>query len=146
MDEYRDRFGQGDFLIRNLLGVDRGSGAIAIAAEPVPGQTIQFQVRDAAAADEDLRRHLSTARQDIEGVDVAGAMLCTCNGRGVGLFGNPDHDAKAIADELGPLPLAGFFCNGEIGPVGPRTYVHGFTASLALFVPVDQLKHVQEAT
>ena len=140
MDEYREQFNQGDFLIRNLVGVDPDSGAMAIGAEPELGQTIQFQVRDATAADEDLRRQLQLAQERVADVEVAGALLCTCNGRGQGLFGLPDHDARAISEALGPLPLAGFFCNGEIGPVGTRTYVHGFTASLALFVPADQVK------
>jgi small ligand-binding sensory domain FIST len=135
MNEYRDRFDQGDFLIRNLVGVDPDSGALAIGAVPQVGQTLQFQVRDAVAADQDLRRQLETARERFEGGQVAGGLLCTCNGRGVGLFGEPDHDARAVAEILGTIPLAGFFCNGEIGPVGGRTYLHGFTASLALFVP-----------
>lgn len=134
MDERRDTFQQGDFLIRNLLGGDRQSGALAINALPESGQTIQFQIRDAEAADQDLRRQLSAARERLEGTEVVGAMLCTCNGRGEGLFGTPDHDARAVAETLGAVPLAGFFCNGEIGPVGSRTYLHGFTASLALFV------------
>jgi small ligand-binding sensory domain FIST len=117
------------------MGADPSSGALAVGALPQIGQTIQFQVRDASAADQDLRRQLEAARQRLGGAEVAGAMLCTCNGRGVGLFGEPDHDAHAIHEQLGPLPLAGFFCNGEIGPVGPKTYLHGFTASIALFVP-----------
>jgi small ligand-binding sensory domain FIST len=135
MDEYRESFQQGDFLIRNLVGVDPETGALAIGALPEVGQTIQFQVRDAEAADQDLKRQLATAKERLDTTEVAGALLCTCNGRGVGLFGIADHDARAISAALGPLPLAGFFCNGEIGPVGARTYVHGFTASLALFVP-----------
>lgn len=132
MDEYREDFGRGDFLIRNLLGVDRESGAIAVSALSREGQTLQFQVRDAAAADEDLRLLLEEKRagQDEE---LLGALLWSCNGRGQGLFGSPDHDAKAVADILGPIPLAGFFCNGEIGPVGSKNYLHGFTASIALF-------------
>lgn len=137
INEYRDQFGPGDFLIRNLMGVDRESGAMAIGAMPSVGQTIQFQIRDAAAADQDLRRQLAAARTRLGGSEVAGGLLCTCNGRGVGLFGAPDHDARTISEMLGSLPLAGFFCNGEIGPVGGETYVHGFTASLALFVPAE---------
>jgi small ligand-binding sensory domain FIST len=136
MNEYKDHFDQGDFLIRNLMGADPQSGAIAIGALPEVGHTIQFQIRDATAADQDLRRQLASAREAIGDVEVAGALLCTCNGRGVGLFGQPDHDAGAVAEAFGPLPLAGFFCNGEVGPVGGQTYVHGFTASLAFFIPV----------
>ncbi len=137
MNEYRDTFEQGDFLIRNLLGVDPETGALAIGAMPQVGQTIQFQVRDAEAADFDLKRQLEGARSDVDPDLIAGALLCTCNGRGVGLFGGPDHDARTFSEEFGPVPLAGFFCNGEIGPVGGQTYLHGFTASLALFVPKE---------
>lgn len=134
MDEYREDFGRGDFLIRNLLGVDRESGAIAVSALPREGQTLQFQVRDADAADEDLRLLLDQEKNSAPpGGEPVAALLWSCNGRGQGLFGSPDHDAKAIADKLGPIPLAGFFCNGEIGPVGAENYLHGFTASIALF-------------
>ena len=133
MDEYREEFGRGDFVIRNLLGANRENGAIAVAAAPREGQTLQFQVRDAAAADEDLRLLLEEARAASPGTDSIAALLWSCNGRGQGLFGTPDHDAKAIAEILGPIPLAGFFCNGEIGPVGSINYLHGFTASIALF-------------
>jgi small ligand-binding sensory domain FIST len=138
MNEYKDHFDQGDFLIRNLMGADPRSGALAISALPEVGHTIQFQIRDATAADQDLRRQLAAVRDELGDVDVVGALLCTCNGRGIGLFGAPNHDAGAVAEALGPLPLAGFFCNGEVGPVGGQTYIHGFTASLALFVPTSQ--------
>lgn len=133
MDEYREDFGRGDFLIRNLLQADRESGAIAVSALPREGQTLQFQVRDALAADEDLRLLLEEKRAAPPGEELLAALLWSCNGRGQGLFGSPDHDAKAVADILGPIPLAGFFCNGEIGPVGSKNYLHGFTASIALF-------------
>ncbi len=133
-DEYKDEFRRGDFLIRNLVGADRERGVIAINAYPRPGQTLQFQMRDAAAADEDLRELLAQAKTDLAGREVVGALLCACNGRGVGLFGAPDHDARTLAEILGPVPVAGFFCNGEIGPVGPSTFLHGFTASLGLIV------------
>ena len=133
MDEYRDEFGRGDFLIRNLMGVDQSSGAIAVAAEVKVGQTLQFQIRDARAADEELRAMLGAARDDGPLADAApAALLFACNGRGAGLFGGPDHDARTVRDILGDVPLAGLFCNGEIGPVGPKTFIHGFTASLAL--------------
>jgi small ligand-binding sensory domain FIST len=133
MDEYRDEFGRGDYLIRNLMGGDRETGAIAINAVPRVGQTFQFQFRDARAADDDLRSRLSVLEQELEpGEEVLGALLCACNGRGRGLFGLPNHDAGALAEVLGPLPTAGLFCNGEIGPVGKTNFVHGFTASIAL--------------
>ena len=133
MDEYRDQFGRGDFLIRNLLGADPKTGAIAVAAQTRVGQTLQFQIRDARAADEELRTMLGA----IGGPNrPAAALLFACNGRGAGLFGAPDHDARTVHTVLGPLPLAGLFCNGEIGPVGTRTFIHGFTASLALLAMV----------
>ena len=131
MDEYRDEFRRGDFLIRNLIGIDPSSGAIAVAAQPTIGQTLQFQIRDARAADAELRHML----EGVPGGTSAAALLFACNGRGAGLFGGPDHDARTVRDLLGPLPLAGLFCNGEIGPVGAATYLHGFTASLALIAP-----------
>jgi len=135
MDEYKESFGRGDFLIRGLMGADPKSGAIAVGARPRVGQTIQFQIRDAAAADEDLRQLLATARETLGDTRPVGAVLCSCNGRGAGLFGFPDHDARTVAQQLGAVPLAGFFCNGEIGPVGRDVFLHGFTASLGLIVP-----------
>ena len=133
MDEYREQHGRGDYLIRNLLGIDRDRGAIAINALPRVGQTLQFQFRDAAAADEDLRAHLADFKQTLAPDQVVlGTVLCACNGRGRGLFGVPHHDAATVADLLGPIPTAGLFCNGEIGPVGGANFVHGFTASIAL--------------
>jgi small ligand-binding sensory domain FIST len=137
MNEYRDEFGRGDFLVRNLMGVDRETGAVAIGAMPREGQTVQFQLRDPTAADEDLRALLGKARQELEGREIAGAVLCSCNGRGVGLFGAPDHDAKTFMEEMGSIPVAGFFCNGEIGPVGGKNFLHGFTASIALILPKE---------
>ena len=137
MNEYQDEFGRGDFLIRNLLGIDRESGAVAVGAMPREGQTLQFQMRDPEAADEDLRLLLGKARSELEGREVAGAVLCSCNGRGIGLFGEPDHDARTFLEEMGSIPVAGFFCNGEIGPVAGRNYLHGFTASIALILPKE---------
>jgi small ligand-binding sensory domain FIST len=136
MNEYQADFGRGDFLIRNVLGGNRETGAIAIGDQPRVGQTVQFQVRDARAADDDLRELLSAAHADMGGATPLAAVLCSCNGRGVGLFGAPNHDVAAVAEHLGPVPVAGFFCNGEIGPVGGRPFLHGFTASIALIVPV----------
>lgn len=134
VNEYLEDFHRGDFLIRNLLGADPRSGSIAIGALPRPGQTVQFQRRDAAAATEDMNELLARARRQLEGATVYGGCLCSCNGRGRGLFGEPDHDARMIQQRLGPMGLAGFFCNGEIGPIGEKNFLHGFTASLALFV------------
>jgi small ligand-binding sensory domain FIST len=126
VDEHRDTFGRGDFLVRNLLGVDQDSGAVAVGEQLEIGQTVQFHVRDADAADEDLRELLGPVSGDA-------ALLFTCNGRGTRFFGTENHDAAAIVDELGTIPMAGAFCAGEIGPVGPRNFLHGFTASLAVF-------------
>ena len=133
MDEYRHQHGRGDFLIRNIMGGDRESGAISVNAVPRVGQTFQFQFRDAGAADDDLRAHLQILKQRLlPGETVVGAVMCACNGRGQGLFGLPNHDAQALADALGPVPMAGIFASGEIGPVAGTTFLHGFTASIAL--------------
>lgn len=134
VDEHRTTLGPGDFLVRNLLGFDRERGVIAVGAHAQVGQTIQFHLRDRAAADEELHSMLSAVETEDAAAPPLAALLCSCTGRGEGLFGTPDHDADAVARALGPLPLAGFFCNGEIGPVGQRSYVHGYTASLALLV------------
>jgi len=134
INEYLEEFQRGDFLVRNLLGADPQSGSVAVGALPRPGQTIQFQRRDAAAASEDMTALLSHARRRLGSTAIYGGCLCSCNGRGHRLFGEPNHDAGLIQQRLGPLGLAGFFCNGEIGPVGERNFLHGYTASLALFV------------
>ena len=136
IDEYAEEFGPGDFLIRNVMGADQATGAIAVGDEVRVGQTVQFHIRDASAADEDLRGSLGILELSRSGdpSSLAGALLFTCNGRGQHLFGIPDHDVHAVESGLGPLPVAGMFCAGEIGPVGGRTFLHGFTASMALFV------------
>jgi small ligand-binding sensory domain FIST len=127
-------FHRGDFLIRNLLGADPRSGSIAVGAMPRLGQTIQFQRRSAAAATEDMEELLTRARKQLGDTPIYGGCLCSCNGRGQNLFGRPHHDAQLVQQRLGPMGLAGFFCNGEIGPVGEKSFLHGYTASLALFV------------
>ena len=134
VNEYLEDFHRGDFLVRQLIGGDPNSGVLAVGAQPRAGQTMQFQRRDAAAASEDMRELLERAKTKIGGAMIYGGCLCCCNGRGKNLFGTPDHDAELVQKEIGPLGLAGFFCNGEIGPVGEKNYLHGFTASLALFV------------
>jgi small ligand-binding sensory domain FIST len=131
ISEYRETFGRGDFIVRNLLGLDRDSGAMAINDRIRIGQTVQFQVRDAASADEDLQLLLHSSRES--GLRPAGGLLFTCNGRGRRLFSQPNHDANCIQQEFGPLPLAGFFAAGELGPVAGKNFIHGFTASIALF-------------
>ena len=134
VNEYLEDFHRGDFLIRNLLVVDPHSGSIAVGAYPRTGQTMQFQRRSAAAAMEDMDELLGRAVKQLAGAQVYGACLCSCNGRGLGLFGRPNHDARCVQDQFGPIGVAGFFCNGEIGPIGEKNFLHGFTASLALFV------------
>ena len=131
IDENRADYGRGDYLMRGLIGVDEDTGALAIG-EPVRiGQTLRFHVRDAASADADLRENLAAA---LNGERAAGALLFTCNGRGTGMFDQPDHDARAVGELLGEDALAGFFCAGEIGPVGGKPFLHGFTATLAVFL------------
>jgi small ligand-binding sensory domain FIST len=132
VSEYKERFEQGDFLIRNVVGIDAASGAIAIGDYIRPGQTVQFHIRDQEAADAELKQLLSAAKKKSR-AQPAGALLFTCNGRGSRMFSQPHHDAAAIAQCLGPLPLAGFFAQGELGPIGQQNFIHGFTASVALF-------------
>lgn len=129
VDGNKPQLEQGDFLIRGILGGDPETGAIAVGEEVRVGQVMRLQVRDHASADADLRRALGEVPEGTP----RGALLFTCNGRGTRMFPGPDHDAAAISDVLGPVPLAGLFCNGEIGPVGGRAYLHGFTATMAIF-------------
>ncbi len=133
MDEHRAEFGQGDFLIRGLLGADRQSGYLAIADFVQEGQTIQFHVRDADAAGADLNGLLSKERLASPNDQPKGALLFSCNGRGQQFFQTPHHDVAAVHQHMGMLPIAGFFAGGEIGPVGGKNYLHGYTASMALF-------------
>lgn len=131
IDEYKESFDRGDFLVRGVLGAESGTGALAVGDVVRVGQTVQFHVRDARSADEDLRELLG---RFVEGEpQPEAALLFTCNGRGRRLFGMPDHDASVVREILGDIPLAGFFCAGEFGPVGSRSFLHGFTASLLVF-------------
>ncbi|MBW3619474.1 MAG: FIST C-terminal domain-containing protein [Actinobacteria bacterium] len=127
VDEYRDEFSTGDFLIRAVLGADGSRRALAIGDVVRPGQTVQFQVRDPASASDDLVAAIADGRGP-----AAGTLLFTCNGRGQRFFGAPDRDVTTVERELGGA-VAGAFCAGEIGPVGDHSFVHGFTASLAVF-------------
>ena len=133
INEYQAEPRQGDFLIRGVVGADPESGAIAVGDEVEVGQTVQFHVRDADSADEDLRRTLERETTALGGRRAAGALLFTCNGRGSRMFPEPDHDAGLMAKLLGEIPVAGFFCAGELGPVGGQNFLHTFTASIALF-------------
>jgi small ligand-binding sensory domain FIST len=134
VNEYLEDFHRGDFLVRNLLGGDPNSGALAVGALPRMGQTVQFQRRDAATASEDFNELLALEKNNLAGTEVFGGCLFCCNGRGKNLFGRPSHDSEMIQTHFGPTGVAGFFCNGEIGPVGDKNFLHGFTASVALFV------------
>jgi small ligand-binding sensory domain FIST len=129
IDENRPEYGIGDYLMRAVLGGDDETGALAIGEQVRVGQTLRFHVRDAASADEELRAALA----QLGDTRAAGALLFTCNGRGTNMFSEPNHDADAVARAIGTSAVAGFFCGGEIGPVGGRTFLHGFTATLAVF-------------
>lgn len=133
INEYQESFQRGDFLVGNVMGADN-SGAIQITDLVRVGQTVQFHVRDAETADEDLRENLLTARERFAKLSPPlGALLFTCNGRGSRLFDAPDHDVKLIHEVFGPIPVAGFFAMGEIGPIGGQNFLHGYTASVVLF-------------
>jgi small ligand-binding sensory domain FIST len=133
VSEYQERFEQGDFLVRNVIGIDANAGAIAIGDYIRTGQTVQFHVRDEEAADAELKQLLKAAKKGCA-APPAGALLFTCNGRGTRMFSEPHHDAAAVASLLGPIPLAGFFAQGELGPIGGQNFMHGFTASIGLFL------------
>lgn len=131
MDEYAAEHERGDFLVRGVVGADRDRGAIAIGDVVEVGRTVRFQVRDAAAADEDLEELFTRSRDD--GEPTGGALLFSCNGRGAAMFPSADHDVLAVRGGLGIAGVAGFFAAGEIGPVGGRNHLHGFTASILAF-------------
>lgn len=131
MDEYREELGRGDFLVRGVLGAQQGTDALVVGDRIDVGQTVQFHVRDAPSADEDLRELLADYGDDT----APAALLFTCNGRGQRLFDEPDHDARAVRAGLGGPALAGCFCAGEVGRVGSRNFMHGFTASVVSFEP-----------
>lgn len=130
VNEYQDRFTQGDFLIRNVVGVDNEERSIAVGDFVRPGQTVQFHIRDAESADAELRQLLAAAKS---GCQPSAALLFTCNGRGTRLFPEPHHDVSAIRSTFGDIPVAGLFAAGELGPIGGKNFLHGFTASIALF-------------
>ena len=135
MDPLNDSFAAGDFLIRNVIGADEEGGTLAVGEMVQEGQVVQFHVQDADAADEDLRVMLERYAEGMAGDEPASALLFTCLGRGQNLFGTPDHETGRFRSIVAPIPLAGFFCNGEIGPVGGTTFLHGYTSSFALFKP-----------
>jgi len=132
-DEQREEFGRGDFLIRGLLGADQRSGGVAISDIVKEGQTVQFHVRDPMAASEDFNLLLAQDRRDYPNSPLKGALLFSCNGRGRRFFAEPNHDITALQRQAEGIPVAGFFAAGEIGPVGGKNFIHGYTASVALF-------------
>jgi small ligand-binding sensory domain FIST len=132
MNDERTEFRAGDFLVRNLVGAEAARGAIAVGADLRGGQVVQFHLRDARAAADDLRAALEHHRSEST-APAGAALLFSCLGRGAGLYGRPDHDSGLVRGALGEIPVAGFFANGEIGPVGGKTFLHGYTSSLAVF-------------
>lgn len=142
-NEYKEHYSRGDFLISAVLGSEAETGAIAVGNVIRVGRTIQFQVRDAETATEDLHALLKVDRANSATKPTAG-LLFTCNGRGSRLFNLPNHDTGLIREYYGEIPLAGLFAQGEIGPVGNRSYVHGFTASLALFISPEDIILTEE--
>jgi small ligand-binding sensory domain FIST len=135
MNEYQHEYKQGDFLIRNLVGMDPERGVLAIGAIVHEGAVVQFHLRDATTSAQDLEHLLTAYAEASAGARPAGALLFSCLGRGVHLYGEPDHDTHAFRDHLGAVPLGGFFCNGEIGPVQGSTFLHGYTSAFGLFSP-----------
>ena len=133
VDEYKETFERGDFLIRTLLGADPKSGAIAVGETTRPGQTVQLHVRDADTAREDLTEMMDALTPKLADRPAQAALVFSCNGRGAHLYGKPNHDSEMIAAATGDIPSAGFFCNGEIGPIGNSNFLHGFTASIGIF-------------
>ena len=135
MDELIDSPQMGDFLIRNIVGVDQQRGAFAVGEILKEGQTVQFHLRDAGTSADDLNAMLTRFASARPLHEEAGAMLFSCLGRGSGLYGRADHDTDMFREKVGDMPLTGFFCNGEIGPVGGSTYLHGYTSSFGIFRP-----------
>jgi small ligand-binding sensory domain FIST len=133
VDPAKSPLERGDFLVRNLLGADQSTGTVAVGEAVQVGQTLQFQVRDAAAAREDLEVTLAGVARALERRRPAFGCYFNCAGRGQGLYGVPDHDVTLIRKHLGAFPLAGFFGNGELAPVGPRNFFHTYTGVLVIF-------------
>ncbi len=135
MDELLDNPAQGDFLIRNVVGMDQKTGGLAIGEMLKEGQLVQFHLRDAETSAQDLNGVLDRYAADNRENEIPGALLFSCLGRGQYLYGRPNHDTEIFQGKLGSVPLGGFFCNGEIGPVSGTTFLHGYTSSFGLFRP-----------
>ena len=130
MREAQEVYRQGDFLIRNIIALDGRTGSVGVATTVEPGQVVQFHIRDAETSADDLDRLLDAHEQ---GTEPAGSLLFSCLGRGENLYGEPDHDSRAFQRRFGAVPLGGFFCGGEIGPVAGQTHLHGYTSVFAMF-------------
>jgi len=135
MNPMKEDPGKGDFLIRNLMGVDQETGSLSIGAPLREGQLVQFHLRDKIMSSEDLKVMLSKYQNNDGWQNAKGALLFSCLGRGEYLYGKPNHDSDMFKTEIGNIPLGGFFCNGEIGPVGQTTFLHGYTSSFGIFRP-----------
>lgn len=135
MDEFIDQPRQGDFLIRNVMGMDERTGVLAIGEMLKEGQLVQFHLRDAETSAEDLQAVLGRYAGENRENQVHGALLFSCLGRGQYLYGRPNHDSEIFQGTMGSVPLGGFFCNGEIGPVSGTTFLHGYTSSFGIFRP-----------
>ncbi|MGK7911534.1 MAG: FIST N-terminal domain-containing protein [Synechococcus sp.] len=139
MDEFKETLEPGDFLIRNIIGIDPRTGALAVGDRLRSGQRLQFHLRDKQTSNEDLHAVLRRYRQERmeRGLALmpAGALMFSCLGRGEYLYGEPNHDTQVLEESLGAVPMGGFFCNGEIGPVSGSTFLHGYTSVFALFNP-----------
>jgi small ligand-binding sensory domain FIST len=135
MNPMKEDPGKGDFLIRNLMGVDQETGSLSIGAPLREGQLVQFHLRDKVMSSEDLKVMLSKYQNNDGWQNAKGALLFSCLGRGEYLYGKPNHDSDMFKTEIGNIPLGGFFCNGEIGPVGQSTFLHGYTSSFGIFRP-----------
>ncbi|MBI4598267.1 MAG: FIST C-terminal domain-containing protein [Candidatus Omnitrophica bacterium] len=147
MTEMRQQFVSGDFLIRNIVGIDPETGAIAVADQIEVGQTLQFQLRDPSASRQELRRLLCQRGEAATLSPAAGCLLFCCTGRGKALYGMPHQDVRTIQTISGKIPIGGFFCNGEIGPIGGTNFLHSYTASLALFRPLAKpIPHRESST
>jgi small ligand-binding sensory domain FIST len=133
IDGGKPEYEQGDFLVRGVLGADPESGSLVVGAAVREGQIVRLHARDAQSADQDLCRALRLRVEAMAGHAPAGALVFSCNGRGRAMFGAADHDAATVDRELAGAPAAGFFAAGEIGPVGGRSFLHGFTATVAVF-------------
>ena len=133
MTPFKEHLERGDFLIRNLMGIDYQTGALAVGSLLREGQTIQFHLRDRETSAEDLNWHLTQYQMEREAGSACGALLFSCMGRGVNLYGEPDFDTRLFRNLFGDVPLGGFFCNGEIGAVGQTTFLHGYTSCMGIF-------------